>query len=312
MNCLILGGTGFLGEHLSQELLGKGYNVYVYSRTSLKLNVLRNKYPEIHYIEGDFIQENNFKNVIDNMDIVFHLISTTTPVNIDVKLDIESNVLSTIRFLEACKESTTLKKIIYFSSGGTVYGKPKVLPIPEEHNTSPISSYGVQKLFIEKYLYLYNQKYNIDYIILRIANPYGPGQYPYGNQGVIASFLAKALMDKPLEIWGDGSVVRDFIYVDDVMNAAICAIEYRGETKIFNIGNGNGMSLNEIIDEIQCLVETHVVVLKREGRQQDVPVNVLNIERAKVELAWKPCMSFKNGLLRMKNSWTNEKKIFEL
>ena len=187
-------------------------------------------------------------------DVLYHLISTTTPQisNDDPVGDVESNVISTINML---KEATKagVKKIIFFSSGGTIYGVPQYTPIREEHPTEPICSYGIQKLTTEKYLHLFYVLYGLEYGILRIANPYGPRQSPYSGQGVVAAFVHRAVTGQPIEVWGDGSVVRDYVYAADVAKAAVAMLNYSGRHRIFNIGSGTGKSLLEIIHSIEAL-----------------------------------------------------------
>lgn len=310
MKCIIFGGTGFLGEHLSKALLNEGHAVTVYDRASEKMEGLRKKYCGITYLTGDFVVENNFKKLIKEYEIIFHLISTSVPSNVDTVWDVSSNVIPTLRLLEACKESNCLKKFIFFSSGGTVYGKPQIIPVNEIHATNPISSYGIQKLMIEKYLFYYHQFYGVRYHIMRIANPYGEGQAPYGTQGVIAAFLARALSRERLSIWGEGSVIRDFLYVADVVRACLALIKYEGVEKIFNIGSGKGISLYDIIDEIKSLVDYEIEVELCEGRKQDVPVNILDISKAVSELKWEPNVGLREGIKRMINTWSVSEKCF--
>ena len=310
MKCIIFGGAGFLGEHLGKALIENGHEVVVYDRASEKVETLKEKYPTINYQTGDFNSENNFNEIIDSNEIIFHLISTTVPSNLDTVWDVTSNVLPTLRLLEACRENGKIKKIIYFSSGGTVYGKPNIIPIPEIHDTNPICSYGVQKLIIEKYLFFYYQFYGLNYSIMRIANPYGEGQAPFGAQGVIAAFLARALSGDSLKIWGETSTIRDFIYVGDVIKASLDCLEYNGIEKIFNIGSGIGVSLQDIINEIKIVVDNKVLIEQCEARKQDVPVNILNISKAKHELKWVPKVNLSEGIGRMKNSWNEDKKCF--
>lgn len=309
MNCIVLGGAGFLGEHLGKKLLEAGHEVIVYDRESNNLEQLIKKYPLIRYISGDFSTEDNYSNILDNVHCVFHLISTTVPSNLDTVWDVNSNVIPTLRLLEACRKKENLK-FIFYSSGGTVYGKPKVIPILESHDTNPVCSYGIQKLMIEKYLQFYGEFYGLDYYIMRIANPYGEGQTPFGSQGVIAAFLARALSKQPLEIWGDSSIIRDFIYVDDVMNASLSLLTYQGKEKIFNIASNIGISLNDIIDEIKRVVDHKIIVEQRAGRKQDVPINILNNIKAKQELNWQPQVSLQEGIGRMRISWDYRLKKF--
>lgn len=311
MKCIVFGGAGFLGEHLCRGLLKEGHEVIVYDRQSDKLELLKQKYTDICYIAGDFVKAENFDSVLSQGMCVFHLISTTVPSNTDVLWDVESNVIPTIRLLESCVRCN-VGKIVYFSSGGTVYGVPKQVPIVEEHETNPISSYGIQKLMIEKYLHYYQHTHGLCYNVIRFANPYGEGQNPFAKQGVIAAFLARAIQGQPIGIWGDTKNVRDYIYIDDVVKAAIAAFRYQGDQHIFNIGSGIGVSLQEIITEIKKCLGKDISVEFMEGRKQDVSVNVLDISAAQKELQWEPLIGLDEGLGRMYKSWDSSQRCFRI
>lgn len=181
-----MGGTGFWGTNLIYGLLRRGFEICVYSRRSKHLDRLAHSFPNVRIVTGNFPSESGFSVLLDGVDSVFHLISTTRPSNCNSEREMSENVLPTIRLLEACKNKCL--RVIFFSSGGTVYGIPRYLPINEEHRTDPISAYGIQKLTIEKCLEYYGRIYGLDYIILRISNPYGTYQEPVSDQGVVAVF----------------------------------------------------------------------------------------------------------------------------
>jgi len=192
-----------------------------------------------------------------------------------------------------CKAN--VKKIIFPSSGGTVYGYPEPSSINEEHKTNPICSYGICKLMIEKYLYMFNNLYGLDYQILRISNPYGP----YHNalsQGVINVFLSKIIKGETIEIWGDGSICRDYIYIDDVIDILEMMANKDIDAKILNIGSGEGTSLNNLIKIMKSITGANFNVEYKEGRKVDVPVNILDISKACKLLDWKPKISLEEGI----------------
>jgi len=307
--CLVFGGTGFLGMNLCYRLYREGYMITVYGRNNAAFERLKQRCPSIRFIYGNYQEEHEFDLLLKDIDIVFHLISTTTPQNTNLFYDIESNVLPTIHLLESCR-NCKVKQIIYFSSGGTVYGIPKNIPIAETADLNPISSYGVHKVTVEKCISYYGQYYGIDYKIIRISNPYGPGQNPFSGQGVIAAFLAKALMKECIEIWGDGTIIRDYIYIDDVIDAIILLMHYNGEYNTFNIGYGEGHSLNELIKEIEGVLELKLKVIYSEGRKQDVKLNILDTNLISNQLKWKPIIELKSGISKMKNFWNQEEKCF--
>lgn len=251
----------------------------------------------IELVEGDFTSEADIASAIQNCDICFHLISTTLPStsNTDPIFDIETNLMSTVQLLRNAV-SAGIKKIIFISSGGTVYGVPKYLPIDENHPTNPISLYGIIKLAIEKHLELYRHLYGLEYVILRAANPFGDRQRVSVNQGVVAAFLDKSIRNEGVEIWGDGSIVRDYIHVSDIITALFSSMSYKGDHRVFNIGSGQGINLNDLLDCIVQITGCKVNKTYKAARSFDVPANVLSIERAKIELNWAPKMNLVNGL----------------
>jgi UDP-glucose 4-epimerase len=210
--------------------------------------------------------------------------------------DAEVNVVGTLRLLESCVRHG-VSKVVFASTGGTVYGVPESVPIHEDHSTNPISSYGIVKLAIEKYLGLFHHLHGLDYAALRISNPYGPYQNPLGQQGAIGVFLHHIHEGAPITIWGDGSVVRDYLYVSDVVDALESA---GGETghRIFNIGSGAGVSLNELLHQIAEVVGEQPEVEYVSGRALDVPASVLDVSRAGEELGWRPRTDLAEGIAR--------------
>lgn len=296
--CLVLGGRGFIGSHLVDALLDRGYLVRCFDRPHIQpLSESHLEDKRFELCEGDLVSEADVARALEGCHACFHLVSTTLPKssNADPVFDVESNVLGTIRLLAQSIQSG-LKRIVFVSSGGTVYGVPKQIPILETHATDPVCSYGITKLSIEKYLHLFHVLHGLDYTVLRLANPFGEGQRVHASQGAVAVFLGKVLRGEPVEIWGDGSVVRDYIYIRDVVDALLAALERATDERTFNIGSGRGHSLNELIDSIENV--TGCIANRRylPGRQFDVPVNVLSIAKAKDFLDWSPKVSFENGL----------------
>lgn len=295
---LLLGGNGFIGLHLVHALCNAGYSLKIFGRTDSANNQAPSD--NIEFIEGDFANKSDIESALENIDICFHLISTVLPKtsNQDPIFDIETNLLSTVHFLNLAVK-VKLKKIIFISSGGTVYGVPHYLPIDEHHVTQPRCSYGINKLAIEKYLHLFYDLYGLDYQVLRLANPYGKGQRIQNGQGVISTFLTKALQGETVEVWGDGSTVRDYIYISDVVNALLRAITYNGPSKVLNIASGQGQSLNQVLHEIEIILNKKILRCYKPKRSLDVPASVLSIDNAIHELQWKPAVTFREGLLRM-------------
>lgn len=295
MTVLIIGGAGFIGFHLTERLLSEKCQVRVLSRKPNPFYALN---PKVEYIFGDYLNESLLKTALQGVDVVYQLVSTTTPStsNLNIVFDVESNVVGMVRLLELCVEAS-IRKVIFPSSGGTIYGIPEEVPIHESHPTNPICSYAIAKLTVEKYLRLFHHLYKLDYTILRIANPYGPGQDPSGKIGVISRFLSQIQANEPIKIWGDGTIVRDYIYVLDVVKALYNAMQLISEEKVFNIGSGRGTSLNELINIIKQVTGSTFAVEYVQGRLFDTPVSVLDISRAKKHLDWSPTISLEEGLI---------------
>lgn len=300
MKCLVLGGGGFIGSNLCAALLEAGHQVRVFEYPHVQGQcATRDIMSHVEWIEGDFTNHADVDAAIKGCNVAFHLISTTVPKtsNDNPAYDIESNLVSTIGLLESARRHK-LSKIIFPSSGGTVYGIPQRTPISELHPTNPICSYGIVKLTIENYLHMFHTIYGLDYCVLRLANPYGEGQRLIASQGAVAVFLHRALNNEMIEIWGDGTVVRDYIHISDVVTAMLSALACSGTERVFNIGSGTGLSLNELLGEIEKVTGRHVRRVYQRGRQFDVPVNFLDIERARKHLSWQPRVPFEEGLLR--------------
>jgi UDP-glucose 4-epimerase len=298
--CLVLGGRGFIGSHLVDALLAQGYRVRCFDRPHIApLGDAHLTNPNFELYEGDLVSEADLIEALKGSDICYHLVSTTLPKssNADPVFDVESNVLGTVRLLTHAVK-LGVKKVIFVSSGGTVYGVPAQIPIPETHPTDPICSYGITKLAIEKYLGLFKQLHGLDYTVLRISNPFGERQRTHASQGAVAVFLGKVLRGEPIEIWGDGSVVRDYIHIADVIDALLAALDRTGSEHVFNIGSGRGHSLNEILDSIEKVTGHMAVRRYTPSRAFDVPASVLCIERAKHSLGWSPQIDFEHGLQR--------------
>lgn len=299
MNILILGGAGFIGTHLAAALLQLGHVVRIFDRPSTHLPAPIARHPRLDRVEGDILNLDEVGAALTDMEFVYHLVSTTLPKssNDNPEYDIETNLVVSVRLLEAAR-LRRIRKIVFLSSGGTVYGVPEVVPIPETHPCHPISSYGIVKLAIENYLHLYRVLHGLDSCTIRLSNPFGEYQRIQSAQGAVGVFLHRAIHRQAIEIWGDGSVTRDYVYVGDVAEALVAMLDYQGREKTFNIGSGAGMNLNQIIGEIESVLGHSVARVYKPARRFDVPINVLDIGLARRELGWSPRTSFGEGLSR--------------
>jgi len=295
---LVLGGRGFLGRNLVDLLLRDGASVRTFDRPLASAADQPVFEGDVEEFEGNFIDGQGLDAALKNVDLVYHLISTTVPSgsNADPIGDVTSNLAGTLRLLKAMA-AAGVHRIVYASSGGTVYGNPCVLPVPEWHALQPISSYGVVKVAVENYLHLHSELNGLKANVLRISNPYGMHQRRIGAQGVIATFLDKLMNGKPIEIWGDGSVVRDYIYVADVARALLLAGR-REKSGTFNIGSGVGHSLNEVLQVLRQQTGLETEVRYMPHRKFDVTQTFLDIERAREDLGWNPFYTLEEGCAR--------------
>jgi len=297
---LVLGGLGFIGSHLSRLLLKEGYSVRLFDKLYNSRKLIADIQEKVEIEEGDAERPEDILRSLENMDVVIDLIHTTVPGASmqDPVYDVQTNVVPHVSWLSQLHK-TKLKRIIYISSGGTVYGIPQKNPIGENHPTEPISSYGITKLAIEKYIALYANIQGIDYRICRPANVYGEGQHLNIGQGVIGVFLECGLKGQPIEIWGDGSIKRDYLYVTDMVQGIAKLIEHRGGNRIYNISSGVGYSLNDIIEIIRNELKIPVKVQYLPSRMFDVPINILDNSRFKLEMDWVPQTDLVAGMRRV-------------
>ncbi len=303
-NVLVLGGNGFIGSHLVDKLLAEGNGVRVFDKYE---EHYRKPLARVDYHFGDFGNRSLLAGALKDMDVVFHLINTTLPQtsNDDPAFDVQSNVIETLFLLEQCV-SKSIKKIVFVSSGGTIYGRPAALPVAEESPMEPECSYGIIKLTIEKYLALFNRLHGLDYAIVRPSNAYGSRQNPDSIQGAISVFLGRIVRGEQLEIWGNGEVVRDYIYVEDLVDGIHKAAITATADRIFNLGSGSGYSLNQILAIIKAVTGNNVSVLYKANRVFDVPEIFLDITRARKLLCWVPATSLEIGI---KKTWAFIKKL---
>jgi UDP-glucose 4-epimerase len=304
MRCVVLGGAGFIGSHLVERLLAAGHSVRVFDLNDPGPAGRYPRYGEVEWVRGNFLEVEDVRRGIAGCEAAFHLAWTTLPKssNEDPAADVEHNIAGTVRVLEAWRRAGG-GKFVFISSGGTVYGAPRALPITEAQATYPLSSYGITKLAIEKYLELYRVLHGLDYCVLRVANPYGERQRIVSGQGAVTAFLYRAHRGEPIEIWGDGRVVRDYLYVGDVAEALARALDHRGERRVINIGSGAGRDLNEVLAAIERVLGRPVERRYAPGRNFDVPANVLDVSLARAELGWQPTTSFEDGLARTLRSF---------
>jgi UDP-glucose 4-epimerase len=295
MRILVLGGSGFLGSHIVDKFLAEKHEVTVYD---LYPERFRRSPGGIKFVTGDFGNVGALDELMaTGFDSVIHCVSTTTPKssNESPEFDIQSNVIGTLYLLDICAKHK-VGKMVFLSSGGTVYGDIGDADLVDEtHAVRPMCSYGVSKLSIEHYLDVYKHLRGLNYVGLRLSNPYGERQSPLRALGALTVFLHRTLKHQTIEVWGDGSVTRDFIYVGDVANAVYLAT-VNPISGIFNVGSGKGLSLRKILHHIADVVGIEPTVSWLPSRSFDVPRIVLDASKFKQATNWNCLIDLSAGI----------------
>lgn len=297
-NILIIGGNGFIGSHLVESLKNE-HHVSVFDRSQ---NPFVGELQEVEYIYGNFNDTALLSKALDNTDVVYHLLSTTVPFTADVNpiFDIETNLISTIKLLDMIV-SKGIQRLVYASSGGTVYGNPQYLPIDEKHPCNPVGSYGIIKNTTERFIQMYAIKNKLSYLIVRPSNPYGSRQNYTKNQGLIAKLLYHGICQDKFTVWGDGSAVRDYIYIDDLIDFLSLA-GLSNETGVFNVGSGTGTSINQIITSLSSVIEDMPPIVYTKKKGNFVEKVILDITKAQEKFNWSPKITLEEGFKRH-NDW---------
>jgi UDP-glucose 4-epimerase len=300
MSCLVLGGGGFVGTNLCRRLAASGARVRAFGRSRPFAHALAG----VEWHQGEFADTAALTSAVASCDVVFHLVQTTTPLsaNLDMVADLRDGVLPTLALLDACRNAN-VRRVVFISSGGTIYGAARQIPTPETAPTDPITAYGIVKLTIEKFLALYEHLYGLSFRVLRVANPFGPFQLPVRSQGLIAMLLSRAMERRSTEIWGDGSVVRDYVYIDDIVDALASAAVDASAERIFNIGSGRGRSVRDVIAAVETALGAPLSIEWKAGRAVDIPVSILSVDRARDFLGWMPKTEFEVGLGKTVQWW---------
>jgi UDP-glucose 4-epimerase len=296
---LLIGGAGFIGRHTGLQLARQGYKVTLTGRHRPAFAWPAPVAAQIFWKTLD-VTEADWDRVIGDAGVVHYYAWSSLPAtaNANPGLDLHTNLGALIGLLDAIKRRG-YGSVLFASSGGTVYGPPQHVPVREEHVTAPITAYGAGKVAAELYLSLYHAMHGIDFRIARIANPFGAGQDISRGLGAVTTFLHKALTGQTIEIWGTGEVVRDYIHIADVAEClTLLATAPIAKNAVYNVGSAKGVSLNQIIQELEFRLGRDLPVTRQPARGFDVPVNVLCIDRAREALGWAPSLSFSDGLAR--------------
>lgn len=299
MKIMIIGAAGFIGTNLTIQLAkNNDNNITLVDKCRSFFSVIESmSFDNVSIKEASFELVTDFDELVSGQEVIYHLVSTTVPTtsNQHISQELLANVVVSANLFEACIRNK-VKKVVFISSGGTVYGKEVGCPLKEDTATKPISAYGVQKVTIENLLYLYQYMYGLDYRVIRLANPYGPYQRPNGVLGAVTTFTYKALKREEITVYGDGSVVRDFIYIDDAIRAILNIVNGESEYKTYNLGCGYGTSIKQVLDTIHDELKIDMNIVYKPERKVDVPVNYLDISRYEEEYGSLNPISLSEGI----------------
>lgn len=295
MNILVTGGAGFIGSHVVDAYVNGGHNVIVIDDLSSGVRENVNPKAEFHQLD---IRSADVEQLFrrHKIDVVNHhaaQMDVRRSVS-DPKFDASVNVLGGLTIFEAARQFG-VKKIIFSSTGGAIYGEQDYFPADEEHPVRPLSPYGITKLVTEKYLFYYKQVHGIEHVVLRYANVYGPRQNPHGEAGVVAIFAKKLLKGESPVINGDGKQTRDYTFVGDVVKASVLALNYPG-SNIFNIGTGIETDVNELFRILRGWLNPNCPENHGPAKQGEQLRSVISYKKIERELGWKPQVELSEGL----------------
>ncbi|MDC4232652.1 NAD-dependent epimerase/dehydratase family protein [Actinomyces sp. B33] len=246
---LVIGGNGFLGSHIVDALAARGHRITAFDMYSGEVHW---DAPGVAVFDGNFLNTGDLRQAVRGHDVVLHMLSTTDPATAenDPTLDIRTNILGSVELFEICAQEG-VEHLYFASSGGTIYGDREQGRFHEDDPTLPVSPYGIGKLAIENYMRFFERKHALASTSLRIANPYGTRQNPHKRQGIIPIFLRNALHGEPLTVMGDGTMYRDYIYVNDLASIVAAVVTQGATGHTYNLGSGQATSVNEIVDSIR-------------------------------------------------------------
>jgi UDP-glucose 4-epimerase len=305
--CLVLGGSGFIGSHLVRQLTARGMAVRVLGRDRSRFYRNVGLTAGVEFYEGEVSDPGAIAHALQDATDVVHLVHTTVPATsmIDMHRDLHSNVAPLISLLTFIRDRSDVNRFVYISSGGTVYGNSAVRrPMAESLPLAPISSYGLTKLVSEHYVRLCLMNSHVEPYILRPANVYGERQSASKNQGAVGVFLRALASGMPITLYGDGSVIRDYVYVADVVDAVELCLDgpqtqpSENEVPTFNVGTGVGTSLAELITAIEQATGRALTVHSALHRTFDCAYNVLDTSLIQRALGWYPSVALAEGLQR--------------
>ena len=298
----VFGADGFIAKNLIIELLKNPENTILAFGNYIDKKSYFDQDNRVKIYSGNFLLKDDVANFMNQQDVdyVFHLVSTTVPASSanDPLNDLDTNVKSSINLFEICAQKK-VKKVVFISSGGAVYGDIGNDKISEDQAVQPISPYGIGKVTIEHYLRFFKATKNLNYIVYRLGNPYGPHQKLFAKQGIVPIFMHKILSNEPVTIYGDGSMQRDYIYIDDVCKMIIGSFQSHNKFSEYNIGSGKGTSVNEILKSVEKVTKKKANIVSQETPASFVQISVLDTTRFTNEFNIRPSVGLDEGLKEM-------------
>ena len=305
MNVLVTGGAGFISHHIVERLLETDHEVTVLDDLS---SGDPNRIPDnATFIEGDIRDKNTVTDAVTNTDCIYHLAAlASVPASVeDPRTAHTINVDGTLNILEAARTHDTR---VVLASSAAIYGHPTYTPIDEAHPTEPTSPYGIDKLAADHYTRRYHDLYDLDTVAIRPFNVYGPGQTSDGYAGVVSTFIEQALAGNDLTVHGDGMQSRDFVYVDDIVNAMIAAGETEHVGQAFNIGSGAETTVRELAEAVRDVTDAAVDIIYTDPREGDIHQSVADITKARSQLGYEPTVDLREGLRRTVDWWVETQR----
>jgi UDP-glucose 4-epimerase len=306
MNILVTGGAGFIGSNVADAFIAEGHNVVIIDDFSSGKQENVNPKAKVYQMDiRDAAVEKMFRNEMIQV-MCHHAAQMDVRKSVaDPKFDASVNVLGFLNLMETGRKFG-LKKVIFASTGGAIYGEQDYFPADEQHPTRPLSPYGITKLVTEKYLFFYKEVYGINHVILRYANIYGPRQSPHGEAGVVAIFTSKMLKGEQPVINGDGKQTRDYAFVGDVVQANLLALQYSGSS-IFNIGTGIETDVNKLFHHLKVLTGSTCKEVHAPAKAGEQMRSVISSKKIHEELGWTPSVTLEEGLRRTVDFFRSKK-----
>jgi len=298
---LVLGAGGFLGSHAARWLAGTGARARLFDLSVESIPEPVRSAPGIEVVQGNLLDATVVRDALRGVDRVLHFVSATVPAtSVDqVDLELRVNVEPTLRVLEAMRELGT-PLIVFPSSGGTVYGdEAPATGFAEDAGTGPQGSYGLGKLLLEEICAFYARTGGPHCLLLRVSNAYGPSVHGHSRQGVIHAFLERLREGRPVTVWGDGTEVRDYVHVEDLISAVAALVQAGVRDQVFNLGSGRGVSVEEILQVIERVTGRAVEVERATGQYAGVRRSLLDVSRLRARVAWEPRIDLETGVRTM-------------